>query len=588
MGIIWEGDDTHHTARSWLGALILYDLSMPVLEQFGADALRETVITFRDTMRAHQEGINRLNVYPVPDGDTGTNMTRTLDAVVAELEGADAGLETTCEAISHGSLMGARGNSGVILSQILRGLAATMRTNTPPTATKVADALKAASVAAYEAVLKPIEGTILTVVRETADAAQRAAHDGATLAAMLHVARAAGRTALANTPEQLPVLKDAGVVDAGGAGFLLLMDSALHVVDGEPLPEPEEGGGPSAEQLERVMQRGANDGVVDVSELRYEVMFLLNIEDAKSKAFMEAWGKIGDSIVVVGGDGLYNCHVHTNDIGAAIEAPLELGGKPFKIRVTDLFEEVAEEHAQREAELGVANTTPVRRPAVKQLPPVNCAVVAVCSGDGLAELFGQMNVQGVVTGGQTLNPSTAELFDAVEHMNAQQVVILPNNKNIIPVANQINALTKKDVRVVPTCSMAEALAALVFYDPEADAAVNAEAMTGAAEAVATGEITQAVRDTNTDVGPVKNGDWIGLVRGDGVVAVGGTVVAATTQLLDTLITPGRELLTMITGDLATSRQIEEVIAYLSENHPDVEVEVHAGGQPLYPFLFGVE
>ena len=561
---------------------------MPVLEQFGADALRETVITFRDTMRAHQEGINRLNVYPVPDGDTGTNMTRTLDAVVAELEGADAGLETTCEAISHGSLMGARGNSGVILSQILRGLAATMRTNTPPTATKVADALKAASVAAYEAVLKPIEGTILTVVRETADAAQRAAHDGATLAAMLHVARAAGRTALANTPEQLPVLKDAGVVDAGGAGFMLLMDSALHVVDGEPLPEPEEGGGPSAEQLERVMQRGANDGVVDVSELRYEVMFLLNIEDAKSKAFMEAWGKIGDSIVVVGGDGLYNCHVHTNDIGAAIEAPLELGGKPFKIRVTDLFEEVAEEHAQREAELGVANTTPVRRPAVKQLPPVNCAVVAVCSGDGLAELFGQMNVQGVVTGGQTMNPSTAELLDAVEHMNAQQVVILPNNKNIIPVANQINALTKKDVRVVPTCSMAEALAALVFYDPEADAAVNAEAMTGAAEAVATGEITQAVRDTNTDVGPVKNGDWIGLVRGDGVVAVGGTMVAATTQLLDTLITPGRELLTMITGDLATSRQIEEVIAYLSENHPDVEVEVHAGGQPLYPFLFGVE
>ena len=587
-GYIWKGDDTHHTARSWLGAPILYDLSMPVLEQFGADALRETVITFRDTMRAHQEGINRLNVYPVPDGDTGTNMTRTLDAVVAELEGADAGLETTCEAISHGSLMGARGNSGVILSQILRGLAATMRTNTPPTATKVADALKAASVAAYEAVLKPIEGTILTVVRETADAAQRAAHDGATLAAMLHVARAAGRTALANTPEQLPVLKDAGVVDAGGAGFLLLMDSALHVVDGEPLPEPEEGGGPSAEQLERVMQRGAEDGVVDVSELRYEVMFLLNIEDAKSKAFMEAWGKIGDSIVVVGGDGLYNCHVHTNDIGAAIEAPLELGGKPFKIRVTDLFEEVAEEHAQREAELGVEHTAPVRRPAVKQLPPVNCAVVAVCSGDGLAELFGQMNVQGVVTGGQTMNPSTAELLDAVEHMNAQQVVILPNNKNIIPVANQINALTKKDVRVVPTCSMAEALAALVFYDPEADAAVNAEAMTDAAEAVATGEITQAVRDTNTDVGPVKNGDWIGLVRGDGVVAVGGTMVAATTQLLDTLITPGRELLTMITGDLATSRQIEEVIAYLSENHPDVEVEVHAGGQPLYPFLFGVE
>lgn len=213
---------------------------MPVLEIFGAEALRDTVITFRDTMKRHAAGINLLNVYPVPDGDTGTNMSRTLDAVVTELENADHALEPTCEAISHGSLMGARGNSGVILSQILRGLVTTLRTATPGSATKVAAALKAASVASYEAVLKPIEGTILTVVRETADAAQRAASDGATLAAMLHVARAAGRTALANTPEQLPVLKDAGVVDAGGAGFMLLMDAALHVVDGEPLPEPSE------------------------------------------------------------------------------------------------------------------------------------------------------------------------------------------------------------------------------------------------------------------------------------------------------------------------------------------------------------
>ncbi|MEK7292841.1 MAG: DAK2 domain-containing protein, partial [Actinomycetota bacterium] len=207
---------------------------MPVLEHFGADALRHTVIAFRNTMRSHAEGINRLNVYPVPDGDTGTNMARTLDAVVAELEDADAALEPTCEAISHGSLMGARGNSGVILSQILRGLSGTLRTTGAAGASKVAEALKAASDAAYEAVLKPIEGTILTVIRETADAAQRAASDGATLAAMLRVARAAGRTALANTPEQLAVLKDAGVVDAGGAGFMLFMDSAVHVVDGEP------------------------------------------------------------------------------------------------------------------------------------------------------------------------------------------------------------------------------------------------------------------------------------------------------------------------------------------------------------------
>jgi hypothetical protein len=558
---------------------------MPVLEVFGAEALRDTVITFRDTMKRHAAGINLLNVYPVPDGDTGTNMSRTLDAVVTELETADHALESTCEAISHGSLMGARGNSGVILSQILRGLVTTLRTATPGSATKVAAALKAASVASYEAVLKPIEGTILTVVRETADAAQRAASDGATLAAMLHVARAAGRTALANTPEQLPVLKEAGVVDAGGAGFLLLMDAALHVVDGEPLPEPSEASGPSQEQLDAVSHRASVSGEVDVSELRYEVMFLLNIDDAKSKEFMQAWGKIGDSIVVVGGDGLYNCHVHTNDIGAAIEAPLELGGKPFKIRVTDLFEEMEEEHAQREAQMGAAAKRPS---AVSALPAVECAVVAICSGDGLAELFGQMGVQGVVTGGQTLNPSTAELLDAVEHMNSQQVIILPNNKNIIPVANQVNALTKKEVRVVPTCSMPEALAALVSYDPEADVDSNCEAMSDAAKAVVTGEVTQAVRDTNTDAGPVANGDWIGLVRGDGVVAIGSTMVLAATQLLDQLLSGNGELLTVITGNLATTRSTEEIIAYMADKHPGVEVEVHPGGQPLYPFLFGVE
>ncbi len=559
---------------------------MPEMEQFGAEALRATVVTFRDTMKRHAEGINRLNVYPVPDGDTGTNMSRTLDAVVKELDAAGEEIVPTCDAISHGSLMGARGNSGVILSQILRGLASSLKGSSPASASTVADALKAASVAAYSAVLKPIEGTILTVVRETADGAQRAASSGSSLSETLRAAREAGRVALANTPEQLPVLKDAGVVDAGGAGFLLLMDSALHVVAGEPLPEPSVVSGPSGEQFEAVAHRAGHDGAVDVSELRYEVMFLLNLDDANKTAFMEAWGEIGDSIVVVGGDGLYNCHVHTNDIGAAIEAPLKLDGKPFNIRVTDLFEEVDEEHAKREAELGVA--TPKKHAAVPSLPEVGCAVVAVSSGSGLDELFSQMGVHGVITGGQTMNPSTQELLDAVEHMNSRQVIILPNNKNIIPVANQINELTTKTVAVVPTCSMPEALAALVFYDPEGTAAANAAAMTDAAQAVATGEVTQAVRDTKTDAGAVKSGDWIGLVRGDGVVAIGDSMVAASTALLEHLITPGRELLTVITGDLATARATEEIEAFLTERYPDVEIEVHAGGQPLYPYLFGVE
>ena len=560
---------------------------VPGLDLMDADDLRRTVITFRDAVKAHAPGINRLNVYPVPDGDTGTNMARTLDAVVAEMETAASDMEPTCKAISHGSLMGARGNSGVILSQILRGIAATFGEHGQGKvdAARMAEALKRASSAAYEAVLKPIEGTILTVVRESSDAAANAVAGGATLSTVLRAARDAGRDSLARTPDLLPVLKDAGVVDAGGAGFLLLLDSAIHVVDGEPMPEPDESAGPSAEQLEAVALRHQSDGSVDVSELRYEVMFLLDLDDARSSDFKTAWGAIGDSIVVVGGEGLYNCHIHTNDIGAAIEAPILLGGTPKQIRVTDLFEEVAEEHAAREAELGV----PIhQRTQTSSLPPVTCAVVAVASGDGLAELFGQLGVHGVVSGGQTLNPSTAELLAAVERMNARQVVLLPNNKNIIPVADQIDALTTKEVRVVPTTSMPEALAALVSYDPEASAESNAREMAAAAASVATGEVTRAVRDTTCEAGAVSAGDWIGLVRGDGIVSISGTVVGAATALLEHLAASGCELLTVVTGSDAADADTSAILGWVEANLPDAAVETHRGGQPLYPFLFGVE
>ncbi len=555
---------------------------MPTLERFSHEALRNTVVTFRDTMKAHASGINKLNVYPVPDGDTGTNMARTLDAVVAELDAAPGGMDTTCDAISHGSLMGARGNSGVILSQILRGMVSTLRGGAEATGAKVAEALKAASVAAYQAVLKPIEGTILTVVRESADGAHAAAERGESLAGVLHAAREAGKSALDRTPDMLPVLKDAGVVDAGGAGFLLLLDAALHVVDGVPLPEPEEFDGPSVEQLDAISHRHT-EGEVDVSELRYEVMYFMDLVDANIQAFKEGWGEIGGSIVVVGGDGIWNCHVHTNDIGAAVEVALDLGGRPKQIRVTDLFEEMADEHVHREELQGVHQPR-----AGAGLPPVTCAVVAVSSGDGLSELFGQLGVQGVVTGGQTLNPSTAELLSAVEAVNAQQVIVLPNNKNIIPVAEQLPALTTKHVIVVPTRSMPEALAALVVYDPEADAAENGPEMAEAAASVVTGEVTRAVRATNSDVGAINEGDWIGIVRGDGIVAVSGTLDGATTALLDHLVKDGAEIVTVVEGAGATAGHTDVIHAWLDEHRSGVQVEVHRGAQPLYPYLFGVE
>lgn len=565
---------------------------MPTLERLDVHALREVITTFRDTVRAHAGGLNRLNVYPVPDGDTGTNMARTLDAVVSEMEAADPDdLDATCDAISHGSLMGARGNSGVILSQILRGLVSTLKDQAgglkgqaEGTGQRVADALTAASAGAYQAVLKPIEGTILTVVRESAEAAKSASVDDASLIDTLRAARDAGKRALDNTPELLPVLKDAGVVDAGGAGYLLLLDAALHVIDGEPLPEPDETDGPTGDALAAVAHRSsAVDGELDVSEQRYEVMYFLDLVDERIDRFKQGWGAIGDSIVVVGGDGLWNCHVHTNDIGAAVEVALDLDGRPKQIRVTDLFEEVADEHAHREASMsGVAS-----RPG-GGLPLVTTAVVAVCSGEGLAELFANLGVQGIVTGGQTLNPSTAELLDTVEHVNARQVVILPNNKNIIPVAEQIDALTSKQVTVVPTRTMPEALAALVVYDPEASVGDNATEMGEAAQSVATGEVTQAVRDSNSDVGPITTGDWMGIVKGDGIAAVGGSALAVSQQLLERLIGDHGELITIITGADATAETTTAIQGWLDDQHADVQVEVHAGGQPLYPYLFGVE
>ena len=557
---------------------------MPSLDRLTTDGLRATVVAFRDALAAHQDTLNRLNVYPVPDGDTGTNMRKTMDNVVDGVERAATDHAAVCAAIARESLMGARGNSGVILCQFLRGLTKALESHESATAGDVAAALAAAADGAYTAVLTPIEGTILTVMRAIGDGAQAAAGRGDDLVAVVRAAREAGGAALARTPELLPVLKEAGVVDAGGAGIVLFPDAMLHVLAGEPLPKAPEGSGPAIDHFDSVSLRHAADGGVDVSELRYEVMYFLDLDDARIGEFRAAWGAIGGSIVVVGGDGLWNCHIHTNDIGAAIEVPLELGGRPSKIRVTDLFEEVAEEHAHREAELhGTSHMS-----TSTGLPPVRCAVVAVASGDGLVELFGQLGVQGVVTGGQTLNPSTAELLDAVEAVNSHEVIVLPNNKNIIPVAEQLTSLTSKTVVVVPTRTMPEALAALVVYDPEADAAANAAEMGDAVTAVATGEVTQAIRDTQSDAGPISVGDWIGIVRGEGIVAISGSVVGAATALLDQLVDDGREIVTVVAGADATPGYTDAITEWLAQQRPDVEVEVHRGGQPLYPYLFGVE
>ncbi len=547
---------------------------MVTLEQLGPLEVRAAVTAYRDVLRAHQETVNRLNVYPVPDGDTGTNMALTLESVVAELDGAD-GMVATCKAIAHGSLMGARGNSGVILCQVLRGLSEAWRDTASVGPNHLADGLRRAGKAAYKAVMRPVEGTILTVVAASGAGACEAAEAGKSLVDVVQAARTAAADALERTPDLLPVLKEAGVVDAGGAGFVLFLDALLNVISGQPLPEAPEPSGPTlAMPLDhgaKLPAGGGNGGP------RFEVMYLLEVTDAAIPGFKRAWSDIGDSIVVVGGDGTWNCHIHTDDIGAAVEAALDVGGRPRRIHVTDLDGQVEEQRWVREG-TGEAAAAPEE---------VTTAIVAVASGAGVARIFRSLGAARVVAGGQSMNPSTAEILEAVEAVPAQQVVILPNNTNIVPVARQVQALTAKTVCVVPTRAVAEGMAALLEYDADAGAEANAAAMEDAAGRVTSGEVTQAVRASSSSAGPIDEGSWLGL-SATGIEVVAPTVVEAATGLLERLVSTSHELVTVLEGEDATPEDTRCIHEWLEQHRQGVGAEIHDGGQPLYPYLFSID
>ena len=602
------------------------------------NAFVNAIRTYGEALDQHRITIDRLNVYPVPDGDTGTNMALTLAAVSEELDRAGSERAEVCQAISHGALMGARGNSGVIVSQLLRGLAATLAPSDGDEGAEpmidadlLAQGLVAASVAADGAVMRPVEGTILSVARASAHAAQQAIAtdegDGGfeRLVGVLEQARRAGQSALEATPQQLPVLADAGVVDAGAAGYLLLLDALLNVVDGRPLPAEVDLPADVAAVIAHgnagaSVQRDADDPVAerraemhshldagdaaghdvhDPSGTRYEVMYLLAAPDEKIDAFKATWDSLGDSIVMVGGDGLWNCHVHTDDIGPVIEAGIE-AGRPHRIQITDLHEQVAElgahgahaghgAHGAHGAHTGHGDpgTSAVAGTRTDDRPMVECAVVVVSPSAGLDELFASLGCHELVTGGQTMNPSTAELLAAVEAAPSQHVVVLPNNSNIVPVARQVGEHTSKTVAVVATTSVPAGLASLIGYDPGVSADANAASMGDAAAAVAAGEVTQAVRDTAAPTGPVTAGQWIGL-DSDGIAAGGETAAEAAVGLLAQLLQPEHEILTLIEGASAQTAETDEVVSWLAQHWPDVEVERHVGGQDHYPYLFGVE
>jgi len=568
---------------------------------------------FSEALERHRGTVNRLNVYPVPDGDTGTNMALTLESVVRALDALDLGaadgdgMGAACRAIASGSLMGARGNSGVILCQILRGISGTFAPLSVVGAHDAAIALTEGSAAARAGVMRPVEGTMLTVAADAAAAAlELDGEAGGHLLEVFEAARLAAVASLWRTPELLPVLAQAGVVDAGGAGLVLMYDAFLHVIDGRPtaeeLPLPPEvaehiaggfGAGPSAgyggspshgspdhEGTRTRPEAPANGENGGIAGLRYEVMYFLDAPDEALGAFKSVWAGIGDSIVVVGGDGVWNCHIHTDDIGAAIEAALDVG-RPRDIRVTDLLDQVEEESWVRRA---VELAPPV--PSLDEPAPVT-SVVAVATGDGIRRIFHSLGVHHIVAGGQSMNPSTEQILEVVESAPGSEVVILPNNKNIFAVAKQACEIAHKPVFVVETAGIQEGFAALLEYDPGGGAEENARAMQAAAGRVRAGEVTQAVRASDSPAGPIKERDWLGLTR-KGIESVASTLPKATVGLLSRMLTDADEIVTLIEGAGANNADTRRVSEWLHENWPGIAVELHHGGQPLYPYLISVE
>jgi DAK2 domain fusion protein YloV len=570
-------------------------------------------------VEAHVDEINALNVYPVPDGDTGSNMFATVRAALEEGEReATDQADRVAAAISFGALMGARGNSGVILSQVFRGIADGLRGKHRFNGLDLAHALTVGSETAYAAVVKPVEGTILTVVREAAAAAVAAAERENDIEVVVGAAVEAADRALARTPMLLPVLRDAGVVDAGGAGLFRVLQGAHRFMSGDTAavaPSRAMGHRPSA------VVPHADEG------FGYETMFLLEADAGHSidlDAIRTHLETIGGSVLVAGDARAVKVHVHSERPDAVVAFGLGLGtlsrisienldrqardvkaGRGGAAAVAALGEDVPQ-HGPGWAEIAAgieppgngtstggpgvpagrdAPAAPVVRTGVGATVPL--AVVAVASGDGIASIFESFGVSAVVRGGQSANPSTGELLKAVAPIEADEILVLPNNPNVVMAARQVAQLTDRPVHVVPTRNAAEGVAALLALDPSATGPVNVATMTEAARAVQTLQVTQAVRDARIGGRKIRKGQTIVLDPDDGLVATDGDLEKAILAGLAAL-RPGFELITLYYGDGVDLAEAERIASSVVDAHPDVEVEVIRGGQPHYAYLFAAE
>ncbi|SEN60755.1 hypothetical protein SAMN04488134_101464 [Amphibacillus marinus] len=543
--------------------------------------LAEMILLGANHLSNNANMIDALNVFPVPDGDTGTNMNLSMTSGANEVKKVAKGtIEEVANAFAKGLLMGARGNSGVILSQLFRGFSKGVEGLVELTPKTFAQGLQSGVHTAYKAVIKPVEGTILTVAKDTAKAAEQLAEQTDDFETFIDEVVKASKKSLAYTPELLPVLKEVGVVDSGGQGLVIIYEAFLASLKGEALPETDAELAPMDDMVNAEHHKSNQDymNTADI-EFGYCTEFMVKFEQDKLKqypydeeAFREELSELGDSLLVVSDDDFVRVHVHVEYPGEAMNLAQRFGSF-VQLKVENMREQHASIVGEQEEQ--------------KKKPKAEYGVVAVAMGLGVEELLLSLGTSVVLQGGQTMNPSTQDIAEAIEKVNAKNVIILPNNKNIIMAAEQAAKLSEDKVVVVPTKTIPQGMSALLVYNADLSIEENLANMTSACEHVKTGQITYAVRDTQIDGLTIENGNFMGLIDGK-IKATNRDKLTATQELLQELITEDDEIITILQGEEASEQETAAIKSYIEEQFEDVEVEVHIGNQPIYSYIFSVE
>ena len=540
-------------------------------------------------LEAKKEWINELNVFPVPDGDTGTNMTLTIMSAASEVSAlADPDMETLAKAISSGSLRGARGNSGVILSQLLRGFTKGTKGHKEMDAVVIAAAMEKAVETAYKAVMKPKEGTILTVAREAAVKATEIAEESANLELFFRAIFEHAEKTLARTPEMLPVLKEAGVVDSGGQGLLEVFRGAFDGYLGKEIDYTAFEKAAPASSVTKISPQAE-------AEIKFgyctEFIILLDkpLPDEEVHSFKEFLMSIGDSVVLVADDEIVKVHVHTNHPGQAFEKALTYGALS-RMKIDNMREEHQEKLIKDAQKLAREQEEQEKKDAAAKAAKERkkYGFISVSVGEGLSALFKELNVDWIIEGGQTMNPSTEDMLNAIAEVNADTIYIFPNNKNIVLAANQARDLTEdKEIVVVPTKTIPQGITALISFQPDMTGEENLEGMMEAVSMVKTGQVTYAVRDTRLDEKDIHEGDIMGI--GDhGILAVGKGREAVAKEMVAAMVDEDSELISIYYGAETSEEAANKLAEELEETYPDCEVEVNMGGQPIYYYIISVE